>query len=180
MYSSKRFRANKAAINQSCRFMYITSSLSEGEKTCSLRSRKEATATGRQCLHPTDSVVANAFCLASVATKRCAPRCLVFPRSREIATLLLYKESQPLSSLCYQKGCKSSDKNPPETENFPARQLPKKPARNFADPIGGCRAGKFGGGRGDWGEGDPLRKGVALSPRSFFPSDLGSHLTPSR
>ncbi len=32
MYSSKRFKANKAAINQSCRFMYITSSLSEGEK----------------------------------------------------------------------------------------------------------------------------------------------------
>ncbi len=84
--------------------MYITSSLSEGEKTCSLRSRKEATATGRQCLHPTDSVVANAFCLASVATKRCAPRCLVFPRSREIATPLLYKQNLPLSSLFPQKG----------------------------------------------------------------------------
>ncbi len=35
--------------------MSITSFLSEGEKTCSLRSRKEATATGRQCLHPTES-----------------------------------------------------------------------------------------------------------------------------
>ena len=55
MYSSKRFKANKTATNQSCRFMSITSFLSEGEKTCSLRSRKEATATGRQCLHPTES-----------------------------------------------------------------------------------------------------------------------------
>ncbi len=35
--------------------MSITSFLSEGEKTCSLRSRKEATATGRQCLRPTES-----------------------------------------------------------------------------------------------------------------------------
>ena len=35
--------------------MSITSFLSEGEKTCSLRSRKEATATGRQCLYPTES-----------------------------------------------------------------------------------------------------------------------------
>ena len=55
MYSSTRFRANKAAITRSCRFMSITSFLSEGEKTCSLRSRKEATATGRRCLHPTES-----------------------------------------------------------------------------------------------------------------------------
>ena len=46
MYSSKRFRANIRAMKQSCRFhMSITSSLSEGEKTCSLRSWKEATAT---------------------------------------------------------------------------------------------------------------------------------------
>ena len=46
MYSSKRFRANKVATKQSCKSnMSITSFLSEGEKTCSLRSREEATAT---------------------------------------------------------------------------------------------------------------------------------------
>ena len=62
MYSSKRFRANKAATKQSCRSnMSITSFLSEGEKTCSLRSQEEATATGRQCLHPTKSVVCKRF-----------------------------------------------------------------------------------------------------------------------
>ena len=56
MYSSTRFRANKAAITRSCRFMSITSFLSEGEKTLlppksegSNRHRQAVPAPNRIC-----------------------------------------------------------------------------------------------------------------------------------
>ena len=109
MYSSKRFRANKRATNQSCRFhMSITSSLSEGEKTCSLRSWKEATA-GRQCRAPAEPAECDAFCLASVAAKQNLFRCSVFPRSQKAVTPILYTACGGLS-----RNFKKGLDNPPK------------------------------------------------------------------
>lgn len=51
IYSSNRFTANKRAMKPSCRsIIRLTPSLAEGEKICSLRSRKkQPPPTGRVC-----------------------------------------------------------------------------------------------------------------------------------
>ena len=76
MYSNRRFRAKTIATNPSCRFMSITSFLSEGEKTCSLRkngrSNRHRQATpvsqnaARVCRHTSDTTKQNAVSLFGV------------------------------------------------------------------------------------------------------------------
>ena len=76
MYSNRRFRAKTIATNPSCRFMSITSFLSEGEKTCSLRkngrSNRHRQATpvsqnaARVCRHTSDTTKQNAVSLLGV------------------------------------------------------------------------------------------------------------------
>ena len=71
MYSNRRFRAKTIATNPSCRFMSITSFLSEGEKDLlpPKFGRKQPPPAGSACTQQNPPGT-NAFCLASVATKR--------------------------------------------------------------------------------------------------------------
>ena len=98
MYSNRRFRAKTIATNPSCRFMSITSFLSEGEKTCSLRKTEGVTATDRQ--RPCRKNAAR-VCLPYVCHNK-TERCFIVRCSqvrREIsAALLLYGKRRGLSS----------------------------------------------------------------------------------
>ena len=97
MYSNRRFRAKTIATNPSCRFMSITSFLSEGEKTCSLRKTEGVTATDRQ--RPCRKTRQGCVDTRLTQQNRTLFHCSVFPSpQKKSAALLLYGKRRGLSS----------------------------------------------------------------------------------
>ena len=70
--------------------------------------RKQPPPAGSACTRQS-LLCANAFCLASVATKRYALCCLVFPRSRISPWLFYYTPSAAVCQACFQKPPAESD-----------------------------------------------------------------------
>ena len=169
MYSSTRFRANKAAITRSCRFMSITSFLSEGEKTCSLRSRKEVTATGRQCLHPTESAGYKRFLPCVCRNKAiCASLRGVSKVTGKRDSSIIQITAADVNPFSAKKTIRPAIplRN---RKNFPARQSPKKSVRNSCRPNRRLPRREVRGWERGLGRGRPPTKGGRPLPKVFLP-----------
>ncbi len=81
MYSNRRFRAKTIATNPSCRFMSITSFLSEGEKTCSLRKSGRSN-RHRQATPASAKRGEGVYAIRLTQQNRTLFHCSVFPSSQ--------------------------------------------------------------------------------------------------
>ena len=168
MYSSTRFRANKIAITRSCRIMSITSFLSEGEKTCSLRSRKEATATGRQCLHPTESAGYKRFLPCVCRNKAvCASLLGVSKAARNRDSSIIQITAADVNPLSAKKDNLSGDPSP-KPKKLPCAVIAEEVCKKLLQTKSAVAARGSSWERG-LGRGRPPTKGGRPLPKVFLP-----------